>query len=152
MPGDDEKKTYTSFLGTGWSFPPDFVVESGQVAMVSDEEDIRQSLKILFGTAVGERLFAPAYGLDMREILFEPMSTTLRSFLAERVKIAVLFYEPRINVLGLSVESPDPNDGTLVVSLDYEVRATNSRYNLVYPFYLGDGNEVRATIGAAARA
>ena len=48
--------------------------------MVTDEQDIEQSLRILFGTAIGERLFAPGYGLDMREVVFEPMSTTLRSF------------------------------------------------------------------------
>ncbi|MEP7120327.1 MAG: GPW/gp25 family protein [Byssovorax sp.] len=141
--------TFTSFLGTGWSFPPEFVLEAGEVRMTSDEQDIEASLRILFGTTPGERLFAPVYGLDVRELLFEPMSTTLRTFLAERVKIAILFYEGRIEVLSLQIESPDPNNGTLRISLDYAVRSTNSRYNLVFPFYLGDGNEARAAVGLA---
>ena len=63
--------TYTSFLGTGWSFPPEFVLETGEVVMTSDEEDIASSLKILFGTAIGERFFNPKYGLDMQEMLFD---------------------------------------------------------------------------------
>jgi phage baseplate assembly protein W len=137
----------TSFLGTGWSFPPEFNPVPGEVRMLAAEDDIESSLRLLFSTATGERLFNPKYGLDMRGVLFEPMSTTLRTLLEERVKIAILFYEPRINPLALSVDSPDPGSGTLLITLDYEVRATNSRFNLVFPFYLSGGNEVSTTVG-----
>jgi phage baseplate assembly protein W len=147
---DQNDGPLTSFLGTGWTFPPEFNGSTGEVQMLADEDDIASSLKLLFGTAPGERLFAPKYGLDMHGVLFEPMSTTMRTMLEERVKIAILFYEPRINPLQLSVESPDPNSGTLLITLDYEVRATNSRFNLVFPFYLSGGNEVSATVGAAS--
>src|ERR1700759_2929829 len=96
----DDTPDNTSFLGTGWSFQPEFVraeTQSG-VRLVSEDDDIQESLRILFGTARGERMFQPAYGLDMQEVLFQPVSTTLKSFLAERVKIAVLIYEPRIEI------------------------------------------------------
>ena len=56
MDTTSSNQSYTSFLGTGWSFPPEFVLESGQVVMTSDEEDIEASLKILLGTALGEAL------------------------------------------------------------------------------------------------
>jgi phage baseplate assembly protein W len=141
-------EVYSSFLGSGWSFPPEFASASGEVLLVADEQDIEQSLRILFGTALGERFLTPKYGLDMHELLFAPMSTTLRSYLTERVTTAILIYEPRINVLGLQIESPDPNDGTLRISLDYQIRATNSRYNLVFPFYSYDANEVHASVAA----
>jgi phage baseplate assembly protein W len=147
MATDSSDDVHTSFLGTGWSFPPEFVPETG-VVMTSDEEDVEASLRILFGTAVGERFLKPKYGLDMREVLFEPMDTTLRTFLKDRVKIAVLIYEPRINVLSLAIDSPDANDGRLQIALDYEVRATNSRFNLVFPFYRFDSNEMRPAAGA----
>jgi phage baseplate assembly protein W len=146
--------TYTSFLGTGWSFPPEFVKEgaagrvAGRVLMTADEEDIAASLKILFGTALGERFLVPAYGLDMHELLFEPMSTTLRTFIKDRVRTAILIHEPRINLLALEVGSPDPNDGRLRIEVDYEVRSTSSRFNLVFPFYRHDSNEVRSTVEA----
>jgi hypothetical protein len=150
MASNDSQETYSSFLGTGWSFPPEFVKESGTVRMTSDAEDVEASLRILFGTGRGERFLNPKYGLDMHEQLFEPMSTTMRTLLTEQVKTALLIYEPRINVLSLQIDSPDPNAGTLLISLDYEIRATNSRYNLVFPFYRTDSNEVRDSVAAPA--
>jgi phage baseplate assembly protein W len=137
------------FLGTGWSFPPRFDRTAGAVETVADEVDIEQSLRILFGTRRGERLFQPQYGLDMHDVLFDPLSTTMRTLLEERVKINVLIYEPRIEPLALSVSSPDPTSGQLYIELEYRVRATNSRYNLVFPFYNGDSNEIaRSAAGA----
>ena len=139
----------SSFLGTGWSFPPRFDRSAGRVAMVEDEQDIEESLRILFGTQRGERLFQPQYGLDMHDVLFDPMSTTLRTLLEERVKIDILVYEPRIEPLAVRVASPDAASGELHIELEYRVRATNSRYNLVFPFYSSDSNEVaRSAAGA----
>src|SRR5262245_33483011 len=138
---------HDSFLGTGWSFPPRFA--NGGVAMTSDELDIHKSLEILFGTVPGERFLRPDFGLDMQAVLFEPLSTTLRSLLTDRVRTAILIYEPRIKVLNLAIGSPDPNAGTLAIELEYEVRATNSRFNLVFPFYVFDSNEARSAVAGA---
>ncbi len=138
----------TSFLGTGWSFPPAFVraEPTGEVLMTSDEDDIQASLRILLGTVPGERLFNPKYGLDMHEILFEPMSTTMTTLFKERVRHAILIYEPRINLLALDLDASAQYEGRVSLVIDYEIRATNSRYNLVYPFYLTDSNELRRTV------
>jgi phage baseplate assembly protein W len=140
--------TYTSFLGTGWSFPPEFVLarEKGEVVMTADEEDIQASLKILFGTAIGERFFHPKYGLDLQEMLFDPMSTTMKTYLEDRVKIAILIYEPRIDLLSLDLDTTAQTEGKISIVIEYKVRATNSRYNLVYPFSTTDSNEVRGTL------
>ena len=127
--------SYTSFLGTGWSFPPEFVLETGEVVMTSEEADIEASLKILLGTSTGERFLNPKYGLDMREVLFEPISTTMKTLLKDRVRITILIYEPRIDLLSLELDTSAQYEGKVSIILDYEVRATNSRYNLVYPFY-----------------
>ncbi len=135
---------YTSFLGSGWSFPPQFT--GGGVKMSTDELDIHESLTILFGTSAGERFLQPDYGLNMQELMFEPLSTTLRTFLIDRVRTAILIHEPRIKVLTLNIDSPDPHEGTLRILLEYEVRATNSRFNLVFPFYRTDSNELRASV------
>ena len=146
MATDKPRAASSSFLGTGWSFPPDFVQNGRGVVMTSDEEDIRDSLEILFGTVRGERLLLPSYGLEPHELMFEPASTTMRTFLKDRITTAILIYEPRIRLISLEVDSPDPNAGTFRITLEYEVRATNSRYNLVYPFYEHDSNEARGTI------
>jgi len=140
----------SAFLGRGWCFPPRFDRGTAGVAMVDDERDIEESLRILFGTQLGERLLQPKYGLDMQELVFESMSTTMRTLLEERVRIAILIYEPRVEPLTLRVVGGDPGSGELYIELEYKVRATNSRYNLVYPFY-GDGRDSNEIVRSAAR-
>lgn len=131
----------TNFLGRGWAFPPAFGTAGAR--MTQDESDIDASLRILFGTKPGERPLFPTYGLDLSELMFEPLSTTLRSLLLDRIRTGVLIHEPRIRVLNLVIDDSEALNGVLQVRLDYEVRSTNSRFNLVYPFYLGDANEQR---------
>lgn len=141
----DESRT-SSFLGTGWSFPPEFAENGRAVAMTSDEDDIRASLRILFGTLRGERVMQPRYGLDPHELLFEATRATINAFVKDRILAAILLHEPRIRVLSLAIDSPEPGEGLSRISLEYEVRATNSRYNMVFPFYQHDGNELRGTL------
>jgi len=138
--------TYTSFLGTGWRFPPEFSKDTGEILMTSEEEDILASLRILLGTAAGERFMNPKYGLDMHEMLFEPMGTTAKTLLKDRIKYAILIYEPRINLISLELDSSAELEGKISVILEFEVRSTNSRFNLVFPFYSTDSNEVRKTV------
>jgi uncharacterized protein len=135
MSENQGNRPFTSFLGNGWSFPPEFIQETGEVVMTSDEADIAASLKILFGTALGERFLRPKYGLDMQGMLFEPMSTTIKTLVKDRIRIAILIYEPRINLLNLELDTTEQNDGIMNILVEYEVRATNSRFNLVYPFH-----------------
>ena len=135
------------FIGSGWSFPPRFSPQARQVAMTTDEADIEASLKILLGTSAGERILHPTYGLNPRELLFEPMTTTMQTLFKDRVRTNILVYEPRIEILSLELDTSVLIEGKLLLRLEYAVRATNSRFNLVYPFYLNDGNEVAATIG-----
>ncbi|MDP3224530.1 MAG: GPW/gp25 family protein [Rubrivivax sp.] len=134
------------FLGRGWSFPPRF--EAGTVVMSEDEQDIVESLQILFGTRPGERFLQPKFGLDMSELLFEPLSTTLRNLLEDRIRVALLVFEARIVVHELVVDDSRAFEGLLLIQLTYSVRSTNARFNLVYPYYLGDANEVRAQVAA----
>lgn len=138
--------SYTSFLGNGWSFPPEFISEKGALRMTADEEDIQASLRILLGTVAGERFMNPKYGLDMHEMLFEPMGTTAKTLLKDRVKYAILIYEPRISLLSLELDSSAEYEGRISIILEYVIRSTNSRYNLVFPFYTTDSNEVRKTV------
>ena len=130
-----------SFLGRGWAFPPAF--GSAGARMTQDEADIDASLRILFGTTPGERFLQPKYGLDMHELMFEPLSTTVTSVLKDRILTTVLVYEPRIRVDALDIDDSRLMEGVLTIRLDYRVRSTNSRFNLVYPFYFGDANEQR---------
>lgn len=131
------------FLGTGWAFPPTFTKPECSVKMVSDEEDIHESLTILLSTALGERVMEPTYGCNMQKLLFEPMSTTFFTYVEDLIKNAILFNEPRIDLNDIEIISSGQLEGVLEVHLTYTIRATNSRYNYVYPFYL---TEAESTI------
>lgn len=137
----DKDEPNTNFLGTGWSFPPTFRKNLRGVVMTSAEEDIDRSLQILFATALGERVMLPAFGSNLEELLFEPMDTGLQTLIFDRITTAVLYYEPRIEILELLVSDERIVEGVLLIKMDYRVRATNSRFNFVYPFYLTEGSE-----------
>lgn len=156
MPNDQTPTEIPSFLGSGWSFPPRFAkgpapsdpdATAGFVEMTTGVEDIEASLRILFRTAVGERFLVPTYGLDMHEMLFDSVSTTTTTYLEDRIKTAILVHEPRISLLSLRIDTSRQPEGILLVALDYAVRATNSRYNLVFPFFASDSNEWRDALG-----
>lgn len=125
-----------SFLGTGWSFPPTFSRQSYSVEMVSDERDIRQSLWVLFSTAVGERIMLPEYGSRIWEMLFRNITTTLTTQLEDFVRTAILYWEPRIDVDAVFVQPSSSVAGLVLITVNYTIRRTNSRNNLVFPFYL----------------
>ena len=134
----DERK---SFLGTGWSFPPAFTKDPCRVMMVSDKEDIDQSLRILLSTRHGERIMQPEYGCNLDILLFEPINTTLLSLVKDLIEKAILYHEPRIDLKGIDINTERVDEGLLVINLDYVIRSTNSRYNLVYPFYLNESEQ-----------
>ena len=124
------------FLGRGWSFPPTFSRASAAVEMVGGAEDIRQSLWILLSTMVGERIMVPAFGCALMPLVFREMSVTFLTEVQEMVRVAIRDWEPRITVDTLTAE-PDPyKPGLVIVNIDYTIRKTNTRSNLVYPFYL----------------
>lgn len=130
-----------SFLGVGWSFPPTFQKNPCQVAMVADEEDIEQSLKILLSTRHGERVMQPEYGCNLDVLLFEPINTSLITFVKDIIEKAVLYHEPRIELTKIEIVTDQVLEGILLIELEYVVRTTNSRYNLVYPFYLNEAEQ-----------
>jgi uncharacterized protein len=131
-------KTLNSFLGTGWSFPPAFNKEAGTVEMVSDEQDIKQSLDILLSTSLGERVMQPKYGCNLNDYLFEDLNSSTIGYIKDRVANSILYYEPRITVDKIDVTGDDSRDlleGRFTITVEYTIPGTNSRFNYVYDFY-----------------
>jgi len=131
-----------SFLGTGWGFPPSFDTVVNTVIMTSDEADIQLSLQILLATRKGERVMVPDYGCNLDEMLFEPMTTTFKTYIREMIKTAILYYEPRIDLSSIQVDDSRETEGVILIILNYTVRTTNSRFNFVYPYYKNEGTEI----------
>jgi hypothetical protein len=126
------------FLGVGWSFPPAFGTAGANVVMVSDDTDIQQAILLILRTRVGERVMRPFFGCSLDEVLFESMTQSMLNLLQKVVKDALVRYEPRIQLNGVAATPDDDEPGLLVLTIDYTVRTTNSRYNLVYPYYLNE--------------
>lgn len=130
--------SFNSFLGIGWSFPPEFNPESGSAEMVSGMIDIEQSLNILLSTSLGERVMQPLYGCDLTDYVFEALDNSVIGYLKDRVSNAILFYEPRIIAEKIEVTASDSFDlieGRFTISVEYSIPGTNSRFNYVYDYY-----------------
>ncbi len=135
----DENELNTLFLGTGWSFPPTFEKGNNQVKLVSAVTDINQSLSILLGTTLGERLMHPDFGCNLSYYLHQPLSTSLTTFIKDLIETAIVRHEARIDLLNVKINLAQQYEGVLLIEIDYNVRATNARSNYVYPYYLTEG-------------
>lgn len=131
-----------SFLGRGWAFPPAFNRQTRSVELVEDEADILNSLEILLSTRRNERIMLPGYGCNPDELLFKPLDLALKTYLADQIKTAILYHEPRIDVTRVTLEESGMQDGVVLIKVEFVVRKTNSRKNMVYPFYKNEGNEL----------
>jgi phage baseplate assembly protein W len=133
--------TEKTFLGRGWSFPPEFRRSEKAVHMTTDEVDIEKSLQILLSTRLGERIMVPDYGCNLDELLFKPLTLTLKTFVTDLIKRSILYHEPRIDVQKIAIDPVDERAGQLLITIDYTIRTTNSRKNMVFPFYKTEGSE-----------
>ena len=126
------------FLGIGTGFPLALDAKTHGVIRAEYEESVRQSILIILGTAKGERVMRPDFGCGIHDLVFATMSASTIGRIDREVHEALLRHEPRIDVLAVTV-TPDSTGGVLLIDIEYEVRATNTAFNLVYPFYLQQG-------------
>jgi uncharacterized protein len=133
----------TSFLGRGWNFPPTFNYHHAVAMMVKEEEDIHQCLHILLSTSPGERLMHPDFGCNLRRLLFEQLSNSLVNIIEGNIQTAIMKFEPRISLEKVTIQDTS-RDGTgiIFIKLEYIIRSTNSRSNLVFPFYKAEGTNI----------
>lgn len=127
------------FLGTGWRFPVD-TDHRGDVAASSAEEDIRESIRLILGTVPGERLMRPEFGCDIHEHLFSAATPATLNLIESSVEEALVRWEPRIDIESVDARTDDEEPHTVLIEIDYHVRTTNSLSNMVYPFYLTEGD------------
>ncbi len=131
-----------TFLGTGWGYPPEFDKNSRSVRLVSGIDDIDESLRVLMGTKPQERIMQPAYGCGLQTLIFENINESTLTLMKDAIQRAVLFFEPRIDLEEIEIDEERADEGVLYIKLIYKVRTTNSRSNLVYPFYFLEGTNI----------
>jgi len=126
------------FLGRGWKFP--VRLDSKEtIGMSSYEHDIDEAIKIILSTSKGERVMRPDFGCGIHDYVFASPNTSTRQMIEASVNEALMLWEPRIELIGVNVSTDQTEEGKLLISIDYRVRSTNTRFNLVYPFYLKEG-------------
>ena len=130
------------FLGKGWAFPPTFQKGGGGALMVKEELDIEQSLEIILSTEPGERVMRPDFGCNMQHMVFEPINTSLITFMRDRIEKAILYHEPRIDLKKVNINTANVLEGVVLIEIDYVIRTINSRKNFVYPFYINEGTDI----------
>ena len=137
--------TEPAFLGRGWAWPPSFSPGGGEVAMVAGSDDVAQSLEIIFSTEPGERAMREAFGSALGRFMFAEIDQTMLTNLRGAIIDAILAFEPRIQLDGIDIVESQESPGLLTISLHYTLRGTNSRYNLVYPFYVREATAAALT-------
>jgi phage baseplate assembly protein W len=128
-----------SFLGRGWGFPPTFTYDpanKGEIWMVSETEDVAQSIQILLATRPGERVMRPDFGCNLDRLLFRSVDMAFIADAREIVETAIITYEPRVTLNRVTVNTSQIREGVVLIEIDYTIRIFNTRFNLVYPFYL----------------
>ncbi len=129
--------TDADFLGRGWKFPVS--IKDGKIVSSEGYDSIRESIMIILGTAKGERVMRPDFGCGINELVFAPNNTSTATLITFYIKEALLKWEPRIELLNVNAEPDETEQNKLIITIDYMVKTTNTRDNLVYPFYLEKG-------------
>ena len=125
------------YLGAGWKYPVQ--LDDGEIALSRYAEDVREAIWIILSTAPGERVMRPDFGCGIHEYVFALSNAQTTGLVRFEVEESLTRWEPRIDLQEVQVESPPGDPTLLLISIDYRVRATDSLYNLVYPFYLQRG-------------
>lgn len=126
------------FLGTGWTFPPAFHAGGREIEMAVGEEDIRQSLELLLSTRLGERVLMADFGSNMDQMIFGEVNQALTTQISDTISDAILHYEPRITLEKVEIDADHMSEGVLTVNISYVIKAVNSRFNMIYPFYINE--------------
>ncbi len=124
-----------TYLGIGWKFPPSFDRHSGSVEMVSGLEDVKESLTILMRTRVGERTMEPTYGSELTPLAFQQVDLNLQTFMVNNIRQTIAEHEPRVDVLEVTLCTPDTGEGSIDIHLTYKIKGEDLTEVLQYRYH-----------------
>jgi phage baseplate assembly protein W len=125
----------TDLIGRGLAFPLQ-ADQRGAVALAHGEADIEQAIELILGTAPGERPMRPEFGCAVHDVVFDTIDAEMVGRVETAVHQALDRWEPRIEVTSIEFDLSRTDEGLLLITIGYQVRATSRLYNLVYPFYV----------------
>jgi phage baseplate assembly protein W len=124
-----------TFVGRGIAYPMR-ASASGGLALASGDEEIAESMRLILGTSPGERPMRPDFGCPIHEHVFAPADATTTGLIAFEVRDSLIRWEPRVDVLDVTVRRDENQPTLLYIEVAYSVRDTNDPRNLVFPFYV----------------
>jgi phage baseplate assembly protein W len=134
------EKMAKEFLGRGWKFPVGVNTNTdGRIALSEYERDIKEAIWIILSTSKGERVMRPDFGCGIHDFMFASLNSANLTRIENSVREALAKWEPRIELMNVTLNTGKVDEGRLMISIEYKVRTTNTRFNLVYPFYLKEG-------------
>jgi phage baseplate assembly protein W len=140
----------TEFIGQGIGFPMR-TSATGGVAIVTREREIEEAIRLVLGTAPGERPMRPEFGSRIHEHVFGPANASTAGQLAYEVRASLERWEPRVDVDDVEITFDAVDSGVLYIDVHYRLRGTNDPRNLVFPFYvIGEHEPVTASAEAPA--
>jgi hypothetical protein len=122
------------FIGKGWSFPLG-VSATGGIALSGGDDEIAESIRLILGTAIGERPMRPEFGCGIHDLTFSAVDSSFSGLVSYEVRGSLLRWEPRIDVADITVTLDPHREGVVLIGVEYALRTTNDRRNLVFPFY-----------------
>jgi phage baseplate assembly protein W len=140
------------FVGSGWAFPLRTSMTGG-FALVSDEREVAEAIRIILGTAIGERPMRPEFGSRIYDFVFDEADAATAARLAFAVREALDRWEPRIDLDSVDVTVDEDNRNLLYIDIAYRIKDDNDPRNLVFPFYVipqEEAEETTAESGAEA--
>ncbi|GGL14656.1 baseplate protein [Nocardia jinanensis] len=127
-----------SFLGSGYRFPVTIGPDGG-FGLSAGERSVTESIWLVLSTARGERVMNPEFGCAVHELVLAPVTDATFAIVAHHVRESLTRWEPRIEVLDVRVTQEGDLSEVLLVAIDYRLEDNNAMHNLVYPFYIGEG-------------
>jgi uncharacterized protein len=123
-----------NFLGSGWKFPPR-LDSRGRIELVHEEQDVEEAITMILRTRKGERPMRPEFGCEIHDLVFAPNDPSTAGLARRYVQEALTMWEPRVAVLDVRTVPNRSDEQAIVLDIRYQVIATNSERNLVFPFY-----------------
>lgn len=123
------------FIGSGWAFPLR-TDATGSIALVSQETELEESIRLILGTAKGERPMRPEFGCRIHDHVFSPVDAGTAGVLAYEVRQSLEWWEPRITVEDVEILFDPDTPSRVYIDISYRPNSTNDPRNLVFPFYV----------------
>jgi phage baseplate assembly protein W len=122
-------------LGRGLRFPVSLNLNGG-VSTSQLEENVRQSIFVILGTAPGERINRPTFGCQIHDLMFAPNNDLTAARAEVFCEEAIYKFEPRVEKVTCRAAANPDEPNRLDIRIEYVIAGKNDKRNLVFPFYL----------------